>query len=98
VRSDPADPEGYGIAYLEAGASRLPVLATRSGGVAECVRENESGIFCDASVPGVESALRLLLGNPVLCQRLGEGGRRAAEKSRWSDRARDLLAALGERA
>jgi phosphatidyl-myo-inositol dimannoside synthase len=91
VRGDPADPEGYGIAYLEAGAARLPVLATRTGGVAECVREGESGLFCDASVPGVESSLRLLLDNPELRHRLGDGGRAVAESSRWSDRARDLL-------
>jgi phosphatidylinositol alpha-1,6-mannosyltransferase len=97
VLPDDSDPEGFGIAYLEAGAARLPVLATRTGGVTECVREGESGLFCEASVPGVTNALRQLLQQKDLRLKLGDGGRRIAEGSLWSNRARDLLQVLEER-
>lgn len=97
VLSDSSDPEGFGIAYLEAGAARLPVVATRSGGVTECVREGESGLFCDASIAGVTDALRQLLENRTLRFELGDGGRRIAEASVWKNRAQDLLVALEQR-
>jgi glycosyltransferase involved in cell wall biosynthesis len=98
VLPDELDPEGFGIAYLEAGAARLPVIATRTGGVTECVREGESGLFCEPSVEGVTNALRQLFENGDLRSRLAEGGRRIAETSGWNNRACDLLAALEERA
>jgi phosphatidylinositol alpha-1,6-mannosyltransferase len=94
VLPDASDPEGFGIAYLEAGAARLPVVATRTGGVAECVREGESGLFCDASIAGVTNALRQLLENRTLRLHLGDGGRSIAEASVWKNRAQDLLLAL----
>jgi phosphatidylinositol alpha-1,6-mannosyltransferase len=96
VLPDDSDPEGYGIAYLEAGAARLPVVATRTGGVTECVREGESGLFSEASVPGVTNALRQLLQERALRVHLGEGGRRIAEASVWNNRAKDLLSTLEE--
>jgi phosphatidylinositol alpha-1,6-mannosyltransferase len=97
VLPDESDPEGFGIAYLEAGAARLPVVATRTGGVTECVCEGESGLFCDPSVPGVTNVLRLLLQERTLRLQLGSGGRRIAEASTWNNRAKELLAALEER-
>jgi glycosyltransferase involved in cell wall biosynthesis len=97
VLPDESDPEGFGIAYLEAGAARLPVVATRTGGVTECVFEGESGLFCDPSVPGVTNVLRQLLQKRALRLQLGNGGRRIAEASTWNNRAQELLAALEER-
>ena len=94
VLTDESDPEGFGIAYLEAGAARLPVIATRTGGVAECVREGETGLFCDASAAGVADALRRLFENRELRATLAQGGRRLAETSVWSNRALDLLEVL----
>jgi phosphatidylinositol alpha-1,6-mannosyltransferase len=94
VLPDECDPEGFGIAYLEAGAARLPVVATRTGGVTECVREGQSGLFCDASVEGVTNAIRQLLEKRTLRFQLGDGGRRIAEASVWNNRAQDLVAAL----
>jgi len=96
VLPDDSDPEGFGIAYLEAGAARLPVVATRTGGVTECVRDGESGLFCEASVPGVTNTVRQLLQRRDLRMQLGEGGRRIAEAGTWNNRAEDLLAALEE--
>jgi hypothetical protein len=39
--------EGFGIALLEASASGKPVVAGRSGGMPDAVRENETGLLVD---------------------------------------------------
>lgn len=54
--------EGFGIAYLEANACGTPVLAARSAGAAEAVREGISGYFVDQpSVPAIAAALESFL-------------------------------------
>lgn len=45
------DVEGFGIAYLEANASGIPVLAVRTGGVPDAVRDGVSGYFADSAQP-----------------------------------------------
>lgn len=77
--------EGFGIVYLEAGASGKPVLAGRSGGVTEAVQDNVNGLLVDPlSVISVSDVLCDILTDPVLAARLGAGGRhRAQRRSRW---------------
>jgi phosphatidylinositol alpha-1,6-mannosyltransferase len=76
--------EGFGIAYLEAGAYRKPVVAGRVGGALDSVADGESGLLVDPNDPvAVAQALTLLLLDPELSQRLGEGGRARAEKLSW---------------
>ncbi len=54
--------EGFGIAYLEANACGTPVLAARSAGAAEAVREGTSGYFVDQpNVPAIAAALERFL-------------------------------------
>jgi phosphatidyl-myo-inositol dimannoside synthase len=94
ILPDARDPEGFGIAYLEAGAAGLPVIATAAGGVTESVRDNESGLFCEPSVESVSEAISRLLDNRELRHRLGAGGRAIANQCRWAKRAGDLSEAL----
>jgi phosphatidylinositol alpha-1,6-mannosyltransferase len=69
--------EGFGIAFLEASASGLPVIAGRSGGVADAVRDGETGLLVSADDPkDIAEAICLLLTSPQLCRRLGSEGRR----------------------
>jgi phosphatidylinositol alpha-1,6-mannosyltransferase len=72
--------EGFGIALAEASASGLPVLGGRSGGVADAVRDGETGLLVDPEdVAAVAGAIRRLLSDPELARRLGVEGRRAVE-------------------
>ena len=41
------DVEGFGIVFLEAALSRLPVIAGRSGGVSVAVLDNQTGLVVD---------------------------------------------------
>jgi phosphatidylinositol alpha-1,6-mannosyltransferase len=87
--------EGFGIAYLEAGAFRKPVVAGNVGGALDSVADGESGLLVDPTDPvAVAQAISRLLFDPVLAARLGEGGRARAERLSWSAmaaRMRDVL-------
>ena len=85
--------EGFGISIAEASACAVPVVAGRSGGIPEAVRDGETGLLVDAESPeAVEAALRRLLRDEGMRRRLGEGGRRAVEeKYNWDRVVADLV-------
>jgi len=89
--------EGFGIVYLEANVSGLPVVAGRSGGVPDAVVEGETGYLVDPFSPeAIASAIIRLLENPQLCAQLAHYGReRAIKEFSWeqaSDRLQKLTA------
>jgi len=47
----PNDVEGFGIVYLEANAYGIPVVASKTGGVPDTIKENVSGVFADPTNP-----------------------------------------------
>lgn len=55
----PDDVEGFGIVYLEANAYGIPVVASRTGGVSDAVKEGTSGVFADPTSPE-DIALKIL--------------------------------------
>lgn len=68
----PSRSEGLGYVLLEAGLARLPVVASRVGGIPEIVRDKESGILVPAGDAGVlAGTLELLLSNARLREQLG---------------------------
>jgi len=70
------DYEGFGIVYLEAGLMAKPVVAGRSGGVADAVVDGQTGLIVDVSQPEVLAvAVLKLLDNPDSCARMGQAGR-----------------------
>jgi phosphatidylinositol alpha-1,6-mannosyltransferase len=82
--------EGFGLSFLEASASGLPVIAGRSGGVANAVKDEETGLLVDPDSPdAIASAIRRLLLDPDFAHRLGSNGRRWTEKEmNWGTVAR----------
>ena len=85
--------EGFGISLCEASACGVPVVAGRSGGIPEAVRDGETGILVEAESAGaVASALQRLLDDPALRSRMGAAGRRAVERHyNWDRVTADLL-------
>lgn len=72
--------EGFGTAFLEASASGLPVIAGRSGGVPDAVRDGKSGILVDPDEPKeIAHALKLLLSDRKLAKRMAREGRKWIE-------------------
>ena len=91
--------EGFGIVYLEAGASGLPVVAANSGGAAEAVIENETGLLVPPDdPPALTQALLRLLDDPALRQQMGRAGRRWVEREMNWDRAGRQMISIIERA
>jgi phosphatidylinositol alpha-1,6-mannosyltransferase len=88
--------EGFGIVYLEASASGLPVVAASSGGAVEAVRDGQTGLLVPPDDPArLAEALGTLLREPELCRRLGRNGRRWVEtEMNWDRAAREIREAL----
>jgi phosphatidyl-myo-inositol dimannoside synthase len=74
--------EGFGIVFLEAAASGIPQLAGQSGGAAEAVIHNETGLVVDDpdDVGAVAVALERLLADEHLRLTLGKAARQRAEE------------------
>ena len=91
------DVEGLGIVFLEASATGVPVVAGRSGGAPETVREGETGYVVDGrSVAEVADGVTRIMLDPELAARLGAAGRRWVKESWcWSTHAARLATLLG---
>ena len=87
-RSLPRSVEGFGISYLEAGWHGKPVVGYRTGGVAEAVRDQETGLLVDeGDLPALAQALGQLIRDPALRHRLGAAGRESAQQFSWDKTA-----------
>ena len=73
--------EGFPLAVLEAMRASLPVVAYQVGGVAEQVRDNETGRIVEAGdTLGLAQAVRELVRQPALRKRFGARGREVFEE------------------
>jgi glycosyltransferase involved in cell wall biosynthesis len=69
----PSRAEAFGIAILEAGAYRLPVVASRVGGIPEIVIDEETGLLTEPEeVTALAAALGRVLSKPEFARDLGE--------------------------
>jgi phosphatidyl-myo-inositol dimannoside synthase len=70
------DIEGFGMVLLEAQACGKPVLAGDSGGTAETMRPDETGVIVDCTAPErLAAAVTTLLKDPERRQRMGTAAR-----------------------
>jgi phosphatidyl-myo-inositol dimannoside synthase len=90
------DVEGLGIVFLEASATGVPVVAGRSGGAPETVREGDTGYVVDGwSVAEIAQAVTRILQDPDLAARMGAAGRQwVSESWCWRTHAARLATLL----
>ena len=92
----PSRQEGFGIAFLEAMAAGLPVVAARAGAVPELVQDGETGLLVPPGKPGALSeTLVLLLQDRELGARLGRAGLRRAREYDLESVGRAFVAESG---
>jgi glycosyltransferase involved in cell wall biosynthesis len=89
----PSLQEGFPVVMLEAIASGKPVVASRVGGVPEGIRSGENGmLFSPGNVGELSGSILALLQNAALRKRMGEQGRRIAEKKYdWRNIGREYM-------
>jgi glycosyltransferase involved in cell wall biosynthesis len=99
--------EGFGLSVLEAMATGLPVLATRTGGLPEVVQEGVTGdLVPPADARRLAEAMDSLLRDPARCRAYGSAGEARARREfplermirSWSELYREVLKEKGWRA
>lgn len=84
--------EGFGLVYLEAGATGLPVVGSLNCGAEDAIIDGLSGFLVPQNNPReLAKKLELLLSNPELCRELGESGRKRAEQLSWGNIAKEVM-------
>jgi glycosyltransferase involved in cell wall biosynthesis len=73
--------EPFGIAFIEAMAARLPIVATRVGAIPDFVEEGRNGWLVEpGDIPGIADALISLLKNPGMAAEFGEHSYRIVQQ------------------
>ena len=71
----PADMEGLGVSLLQASAARVPIIASRAGGMPEAVVDGENGLLISVGdVAALATAMNRLLGDAGLRKQMGDSG------------------------
>lgn len=73
--------EGQSVSILEAMANACGIVASKTGGIPEMIKENETGLFVlPQDTETLKNALLKLLEDPKLCKKLGENARKKVER------------------
>jgi phosphatidyl-myo-inositol dimannoside synthase len=89
--------EGFGIAYVEAGAKGLPVVAGNVGGALDAVVDGETGLLVDPRSPeAIADALVELLEDQERARRMGRAGWERARSLSWAHAATGVEEVLAE--
>ena len=83
----PSRSEGLGIAFLEAMAAGVPVVATRVGGIPDFLNDGETGVFCNVGDPrDIAEKIQKVLSDSALVEKFRTNGSRCIrEKYMWDD-------------
>ena len=80
----PSIQEGFGIVFLEAMASGLPIVAARSAAVPEVVSQGITGLLAKPDdAKSLAANLERLLRNPSLRQKMGAAGQKKVQHYDW---------------
>jgi glycosyltransferase involved in cell wall biosynthesis len=76
----PSYAEGMPMALLEAMSWEMPVIATPVGGIPQVVENGVNGLLvAPGDIDGLAAAIRSLLEDTALCERLGAAARATVE-------------------
>lgn len=96
IFSLPSWGEAFGIVYLEAMMRMRPVIGCYENGAADIIIDGVNGLLIPPkNITTLAEKLEILLLSPDLCQKLGQEGRKTAEKFSWQRNAMEILKAIG---
>ncbi|MEM4589258.1 MAG: glycosyltransferase family 4 protein, partial [Thermoplasmata archaeon] len=83
----PSTREGFGIVLAEANACYRPIIAYKSGGIIEVVKDSENGFLVEPlDIQSLKEKIKTLILNEKLQQEMGKRGRRIVEeKFNWEN-------------
>jgi len=83
--------EGFGFVYLEASAHGLPIVANRTGGVEDAVKDGQTGLLADPKIQSeITEHLKTFIENNNLREKMGKEGIKWAAKHSWEKVAQSL--------
>jgi len=86
------DFEGFGLVYLEAGACGKPVVGTYDCGAEDAIINNETGFLVPQNdIEKTAEAVLKLLDNLELAKKMGESGKKFAQKMDWSNVIKEYI-------
>ena len=89
----PSHVESFGLVLLEAMASGLPLVAARTGGAPELLREGHNGFsFAVGDQAGLLAGVQCLAADAELRRRMGRAARADAESRGWPAAMDELIA------
>jgi len=97
VVANPSPKEGWGLTVVEANACGVPVVASRSPGLVDSVRDGETGFLVEhGNVEQLAQRMVEILVNDELRERLSRGAVRWANRFSWEVCAREAAALMGQ--
>jgi glycosyltransferase involved in cell wall biosynthesis len=91
----PSEYEAFGLVLLEAMAAKVPIVATRVGGIPEAVAEGETAMLVPyGNVWELRRAMKTFVSDRALARRFGRAGRERVEQNFSWDRTVDSLSAI----
>lgn len=95
----PSQSEGYAIAYLEAMANGLPVIASQNSGAQELVKDNRNGfLIAPGDVQAVRAGLHTLATDPKKRLLMSLQARHTYDQHpKWADATLNIRNFLEER-
>jgi len=84
--------EGFGLVYLEAGACGKPVIGTWGCGAEDAVVDGTTGLLVpQKNIKKTAEAVLRLLDDPNLAKKLGENGKKRAQRMSWDRAAKKYI-------
>jgi glycosyltransferase involved in cell wall biosynthesis len=91
----PAYLEDYGLTALEAMSYGTPVVVCRDGGgLADLVEDGVTGFVVEPTAAAIAAAVRRVLDDRALAERMGEAGRAHARRFTWERTMADVQAGI----
>lgn len=79
--------EGFGIVYLEANATGLPVIGADTGGVSSAIKNNETGLLTTTDPQDIKEKIQEMKEDP---EKFTENSVEWARKHDWQNQIREL--------
>lgn len=98
VTAKGGDVEGFGLVILEAMASGLPVIASRSGGITDIIRDGENGLLAEErNEKQLAALINRLISDPGLVRKLSEASLETAARFDYhmiAEKYRDIIESI----